>query len=468
MRYTVTLLLCLSTLASVPLAAAPKPSAWQSSFDAGMQALKAGRYAEAERKLLAAQRLVDKKGREDRRLALTLSGLGDIYRKAGKFTRAEPLIKRALSIANRTAGPKSPEAATMNNNLAVLYLDWGKPSLAAPLLRKCIGIREGLKKPRDLDTSIPLANLAGIYSDKGDYAQAEVLLRQALKSAERRFGKYDPHVATISDRLGVHYLRTKEYAKAKPLIQRALSIRQAKLGARHPDVARSFQSLAGILIHQGRDQEAEGYLHKALSIMEGALGPSCPPVAEILEDLAAMRLDNDAYAEALPLVQRAAAVREKIWGAKDPDTLAAHRMLDFVQEAVDLIAQSAEWRSEYDEASRHMRSDELEEAKPHLVNALARAEAIGRDDPRLLLSLRSLAAVHFGLGERAEAASLQARAVSVAERLNGPASQTAASCAAALARTYMAVDRHVDAEPLLRRAITIREETDGGDHIRMA
>jgi tetratricopeptide (TPR) repeat protein len=48
-----------------------------------------------------------------------------LYRAQGRYAEAEPPLKRALAIYEKTLGPDHPSVATGLNNLASLYEDQG-------------------------------------------------------------------------------------------------------------------------------------------------------------------------------------------------------------------------------------------------------------------------------------------------------------------------------------------------------
>lgn len=64
---------------------------WDSAMQAGDAALQRGQYQEAERIFSLAVRKAEEFGPQDRRLAVALSHLGQVYSAQGKFVEAEPV-----------------------------------------------------------------------------------------------------------------------------------------------------------------------------------------------------------------------------------------------------------------------------------------------------------------------------------------------------------------------------------------
>ena len=69
------------------------------------------------------------------------------------------------------------------------------------------------------------------------------------------------------------------YHEAEPLMRRALSIDETIYGPDHPQVATDLSNLASLLLATNRLDEAEPLMRRALSIDEAAYGPDDPQVA---------------------------------------------------------------------------------------------------------------------------------------------------------------------------------------------
>src|SRR5215831_20391768 len=71
---------------------------WESAMAAGQQAVREGNYTDAERIYLAAVRKAEEFGPQDRRVAISLSQLAQVYAGQGKYVEAEPVYLQALKI----------------------------------------------------------------------------------------------------------------------------------------------------------------------------------------------------------------------------------------------------------------------------------------------------------------------------------------------------------------------------------
>jgi tetratricopeptide (TPR) repeat protein len=187
---------------------------WESAMAAGQQAIQQGNYAEAERIYEAAVKKAETYGRKDRRVAVSLSQLAQVYAGQGKHVEAEPLYLQALKIYQAVHGETHADVAATLNNLGVLHRMYGQ------------------------------------------YAEAEPLLARALAIKEQLLGLDHPDVAFGAANLGQLYVAEGQPGKAEPFYRRALAIRQKALGPSHPEVAKTLEDLATVLRKLGRANEA--------------------------------------------------------------------------------------------------------------------------------------------------------------------------------------------------------------------
>jgi tetratricopeptide (TPR) repeat protein len=187
---------------------------WESTMSAGKQAIQEGNYAEAERVFLVAVHKAEEFGLEDRRVAVSLSRLAQVYAGQGKHVEAEPVYLQALKIYQAVHGENHADVAATLNNLGVLHRMYGQYAEAEPLLTRALAIKEKLLGHEHADVALSLTNLAQLWVAQG---QPE---------------------------------------KAEPLFRRTLVIREKVLGSSHPEVAKTLEDLANVLRKLGRTDEA--------------------------------------------------------------------------------------------------------------------------------------------------------------------------------------------------------------------
>jgi CHAT domain-containing protein/tetratricopeptide (TPR) repeat protein len=269
----------------------------------------AGRYVEAAKKL----------GEDHPTYATAISWMAHLLQATNRLAEAEPLMRRALAIDEKSFGPDHPEVATDLNNLADLLRHTNRLAEAEPLMRRALAIDEKTLGPEHPNVAVRLDNLVQLLQDTNRLAEAEPLMRRALAIDEKSFGPEHPNVAVGLNNLAQLLKATNRLAEAEPLMRRALTIDERGLGPEHPNVATRLNNLAQLLKATNRLAEAEPLMRRALAIDEKSFGPDHPNVARDLNNLAQLLKATNRRAEAEPLMRRAVAVHEKSFGPEHPN-----------------------------------------------------------------------------------------------------------------------------------------------------
>ena len=114
------------------------------------------------------------------------------------MAEAEPLMRRALSIDEKSFGPEHPNVAIRLNNLAQLLQDTNRLAEAEPLMRRALAIDEKSLGPEHPNVARDLNNLAQLLQATNRLAEAEPLMRRALAIDEKSLGPEHPSVAIAS------------------------------------------------------------------------------------------------------------------------------------------------------------------------------------------------------------------------------------------------------------------------------
>jgi CHAT domain-containing protein len=154
------------------------------------------------------------------------------------------------------------------NNLANLYGALRGYAKAEPLMRRALTIREKSLGPDHPGVALSLLNLGTLYSDQGDYAKAEPFYQRALAIREKSFGPEHPLTARSLDNLAILYGAMRDYAKAEPLFQRALAIQEKSLDPWRPDVIYSLEGLARLHMAKNEIAQAIAYQSRATAVVE--------------------------------------------------------------------------------------------------------------------------------------------------------------------------------------------------------
>jgi tetratricopeptide (TPR) repeat protein len=201
-------------------------------------------------------------------LTLVLTRLALVHLDLAHYQQAEPLLRRALEIGERSFGTDHPTVALRLNNLAQLLAATNRTAEAEPLTRRALEIDERALGADHPAVAVDLNNLAVLLKDTNRTAEAEPLMRRALEIGERSFGPDHPTVALRLNNLAQLLADTDRTAEAEPLMRRALEIGERSFGPDHPKLATRLNNLAQLLAATNRTAEAEPLMRRCLAIRQ--------------------------------------------------------------------------------------------------------------------------------------------------------------------------------------------------------
>ena len=129
--------------------------------------------------------------------ALLLSLVAHFFNARAEYIAAEPLMRRALAIDEKSFGPDHPKVGIRLNNLAQLLQATNRLAEAEPLMRRALAIDEKSFGSDHPDVAIDLNNLAQLLQDTNRLAKAEPLMRRALAIFEASLGPEHPSTRTV-------------------------------------------------------------------------------------------------------------------------------------------------------------------------------------------------------------------------------------------------------------------------------
>ncbi len=176
-----------------------QPSSQSDPFLQGLEAYEQGDYPQAE---LHWKNSLKKSSRAT---GTTLSWLGDLMAKEGRFDEAETLMKQAIESNKLTFGTQS------------------------------------------LQTSIPMRHLAGVYEERGKLDDAKTLLLSVIQmSLKAQSGTAVEEMTLASYALAHIHLRQRNSDLAKATLAQSLKVCETTLGKSHPDTLQVRSRLAAI------------------------------------------------------------------------------------------------------------------------------------------------------------------------------------------------------------------------------
>ena len=175
-----------------------------------------GRPADAERLLAEAIAVGERNlGADHPALGVALNELSRLHVRQSDYARAEPVLKRLLTIA-RTKGDRHPDVATALAGLAVAKRGLGQNAAAEVLYRHALGIREEVLAPDHMAIVVTLEQLAETCATRGNVSEALAHLQRALPQRERALGADHATVQALRARVADLERRTAKPA-AKPV-----------------------------------------------------------------------------------------------------------------------------------------------------------------------------------------------------------------------------------------------------------
>lgn len=242
-------------------------------------------------------------------VASSLYGLGLVLQDKGDYAGAEALLRRALAIRRRVFVNGHPDLVHSLNALAMLLNERDDPAAAEPLLREALALHNGLAVADEATRAALLGNLALVLSVKGDAASAEPLVKQALELSRTLSGSDHPQVANQLNNLALLYRERGDLAAAEHLFREVVAIDRKLFTQGHPALCRAMLNLALVLQDKGDHAEAERVLREVVRMEQEHPDKTKPQeLAHAMDSLAVSLYFRGDFASAEGLLRDALAI----------------------------------------------------------------------------------------------------------------------------------------------------------------
>jgi tetratricopeptide (TPR) repeat protein len=193
--------------------------------------------------------LMDKK-RPGVLLELVSEGLGamaELRIIQHRHRDAEPLLLRAIPIAEHAMGVKGRRLMPLLASLAAVRLEQGSYADAEKLYQRAIRMAE--KHGSAIEAGLPkyLSGLASLYTEQGEYIKADLLLHRALSLLEEEPSKDAPSIIKILNIFARMHFESGESAAAEQAIRRSIDLGADVHEPNHPEIAASLHGLGMLL-----------------------------------------------------------------------------------------------------------------------------------------------------------------------------------------------------------------------------
>jgi len=282
----------------------------------------AGRLAEALLLLERTLELRKAKfGAEHPSTLTSMNNLAIAYEDTGRLAEALPIFEQTLELRKAKLGPKHPSTLTSMNNLAMAYQSAGRPAEALPLLEQTLELRKAKFGAAHPSTLTSMNNLAGAYSSAGRLAEALPLLEQTLELRKATFGAEHPSTLTSMGSLAAAYWKMKRLDLSIPLFKETLELQKAKLPSDHPDTLQTMHNLAVNYAGAGRLDEAVPLYEETLRLRKGKLGPEHPDTLRSMGSVATAYWEMKRLDLSIPLFKETLELQKAKLPSDHPDTL---------------------------------------------------------------------------------------------------------------------------------------------------
>jgi eukaryotic-like serine/threonine-protein kinase len=268
-----------------------------------------------------------------------------VYANLGLYSRAQPLMERAIHIQEGVLGVEHPDTLRSKSNLAWFLSQEGQYAMAEKLERDTLDSDYRVLKANDPDTLASINNLAWILSQEGKYAEAERLGRSDVEAEVRIFGKEDERTIRTTNNLASTLFQQGKYGEAENLERDALTRERRHFGADHPVTLVTAANLASILKDEGHYDEAESFEREILRSQEHVLGPEHPYTLRTMNNLSSTLSSEGRYAEAEKFSRATLEIEQRLFKSDTPEILT-------IQENLGIILS---YESRYDEARKLFR-----------------------------------------------------------------------------------------------------------------
>lgn len=236
-------------------------------MEAGLQAMIAGHFDEAEVNYKQAVELAEKLQPHDMRLATSLLRLANCYAGKKDFPKTESAMQRALTETEKLYGAESPMMTE------------------------------------------PLQALAQYSAFRGDFKSALDFASRAVKVNEDTFGETSDRVADNLRILARVYVMQKEYDKAEPYLLRAVRIDESLFGRDGFGLNIPLTYLCDLYDKWMKPELAEPRYRQLLALLEKQYGPDSPVLTGALAGESKMLQELGRTEEAAKVDQRLQAIR---------------------------------------------------------------------------------------------------------------------------------------------------------------
>jgi CHAT domain-containing protein/tetratricopeptide (TPR) repeat protein len=260
-----------------------------------------GRSAEAEQGARAILAEIERSTVIDSlAMAETLGELAVALRRGGKAGQpeSEEVCRRAVSIMERTVGPRDVRYAASLYQFGMLWFSRKEFGRALPLLEQSREIRLDARGSDHNDVALSLLAIGAAQLELGRASIAAATIEQAVSIQAKSLGPDDPDRLRGLNALGSVLYRLGRFSKSILVYEECIRILDGAPQANPPLLGEALHNLGCLQSETGNSKDGEATLRRALSVRSASLGADHVLVASTRVALGEVLYDQGDYVSA--------------------------------------------------------------------------------------------------------------------------------------------------------------------------
>lgn len=279
-----------------------------------------GGYSKAQPLLERAINLAQATNAPDDEVCACLVDLAYLYKEQGNLKQAETMGRLGLQLQEKVYRPNHPYVAYTLRILSEIYREQGRYAEAGSVLDRAISIMRAVRPDNDQEVAPFKVDKARLLMASGDLKNAESCFNEALKVIVKNFGPEHLYTAKVQGSLAALYVSQGRYEQADKLISGALSVHERVHGPDHHFLIPLWLVKADIDQALGKTANAKTLLEKSLRVARSQNDSAGPIEADVLGKLGELHLLNKNYSKAEDSLRQALKVLERLDGADSERT----------------------------------------------------------------------------------------------------------------------------------------------------
>lgn len=368
-------------------------------------------------------------------LIVALNGAADILHGMNfPDNRTGSLAQRAFELCTKLFPGGHPELTKSLNTLWEVHIRKGDSAKAEDFFRRFLEAHSRHPIP-DHELALRLQRQAGICLKANSMARGYILYSQSLAAWEKFLGAANPGFAERLAAVGGIYLQHGEVDRAEPCLRRALGIWSESIPDADERMGHLHNSLGDVYRLRGDYDKSIAAYERGMAVWVALFGADCADCGASLNNLALVHTARGDFEQAEFTLKKALGIREKCFGR------------DSVECAVNLGNLAAVYEAKCD----FRRSEEC------FLKAVSVIESKGAWVPKSKLAslLNNLGGMYLSWGRLDKADAYTARALAIAEEVDGKQGLLAGICHNGIGRIRSAAGEHAKADAEFAQALAI-------------